>query len=200
MPRPGARPRQRGKGKSSAGGRRAVQGTAAAASAWRAAPLLAQALLSVALAGCGAGDGDRSLPPEWRGRDLEEPGWANGTLKPGWGLGLEYVWSAGTPVKWDWFADVGDGRGILHFQVVRIEGGEAQPLVSSFANESADGLTVPRAGAHQILWRNESPLDVRFWYKVPEGHGAPRAYSPAEGPDCILLLAAAGASGPGLAC
>lgn len=155
--------------------------------------LLCVALLAgVMLAGCGGGDGGgRELPPEWRGRDVAEPGWAEGALKPGWGLGLEYVWSAGTEVEWDWFVN---GSGILHYQVVRIEDGRAQTLLSRFGNESVDGLTVPRAGAHQILWRNEGFLDLRYWYKVPEGHGAPRSYPPSEGPDCTVLLADLGSA------
>jgi hypothetical protein len=164
---------------------------APAPAAWRPASLLGLLLAAgVALAGCGDGGG-RELPPEWRGRDLDEPGWTEGTLKPGWGLGLEYVWSAGAPVEWDWLVN---GSGVLHYQVVRIEDGEARPLVSMFANESADGLTVPRGGAHQVLWRNEAFAETRFWYRVPEGHGAPRPYSPSEGPDCVVLLAAGGAA------
>lgn len=158
-------------------------------SAWRAASLLCLLMLSgVALAGCG--DPGRELPPEWRGRDLTEPGWADATLKPGWGLGLEYVWPVGTEVEWDWFVVNGTSR--LHYQVVRVENGQAQPLWSRIANESASRLTVPRPGAHQILWRNEGFLDVRFWYKVPEGHGAPRLYSPTEGPDCAAFFLPAG--------
>ncbi|HUR24498.1 MAG TPA: hypothetical protein VM327_00595 [Candidatus Thermoplasmatota archaeon] len=149
-------------------------------------------LASVALAGCGgAGRGERALPPEWRGRDLTEPGWANGTLKAGWGIGLEYVWSAGTEVQWDWFVN---GSGTLHYQVARMQDGRAQTLLSRFGNDSVDGLTIPAAGAHQVLWRNEGFLDVRFWYRVPEGHGAPRLYSPTQGPDCTFLLDSIGST------
>jgi hypothetical protein len=180
-----ARSGQRGKGNSSAGGRRHVA-RRSSATAWRAWLALGLLLLAgVALAGCGDGGG-RPLPADWRGRDLTEPGWANGTLKPGWGLGLEYVWPAGAEIEWDWFVN---GSGVLHYQVVRVEQGQAQPLLSRFGNESTAGLTVPRAGAHQILWRNEGYLDVRFWYKVPEGHGTPRLYSPTQGPDCTVVLA-----------
>ena len=160
---------------------------ATAPSAGRALGVLGLVLLSgVALAGCG-GSGGHELPPEWRGRDLAEPGWANGTLKVGWALGLEYVWPAGREVEWDWFVN---GSGFLHFKVVRVENGQAETLRGTSTNESADGLTVVRSGAHQMLWRNEGFTDVRFWYQVPEGHGTPRLYSPTQGPDCTVLLAA----------
>jgi hypothetical protein len=184
MPRQGARRRQRGKGKSGAGRRRGVARGPAASR--KACALAAWLLPCLALAGCG--DAGRELPPEWRGRDLEEPGWANGTLQPGWALGLEYVWPAGAEVRWDWFVE---GPGVLHFQVLRVEGGEAQPIRGTFDDESASTLTVIRSGAHQILWRNEGSLDVRFWHQVPEGHGGPRLHSPTEGPDCTFRLGGA---------
>jgi hypothetical protein len=153
------------------------------------AVLAACVVSALASAGCSDSEG-RDLPPEWRGRDLTEPGWAEGAVPRGWALGLEYVWSSGKEVRWDWFVN---GSGILHFQVVRMQDGEAQPLVSRFGNESAAGLTVPQPGAHQILWRNEGPVEMRFWYHVPDGHGAPRLYSPTEGPDCAFLRTTTGA-------
>jgi hypothetical protein len=162
------------------GGHRGPRGTG---------PLAVLATLLVAglaLAGC-SDDGGRELPPEWRGRDLAEPGWANGTIRPGWALGVEYVWSSGTAVEWDWLLD---GPGVLHFKVVRMQDGKAQPMVSHFANESAAGLTVPQAGAYHILWRNEGFPEQTLWYKVPEGHSGPRLYTASDGPDCTVLLAA----------
>lgn len=151
-------------------------------------PLLAGLLLAgLALAGC-SGEG-RQLPPEWRGRDLSEPGWASATVQPGWGIAMEYVWSSGTAVEWDWFVNTSAVPAVLHFKVVRIENGQARALLSQFGNESAAGLTVPQAGAHQILWRNEGGRDVPFSYKVPEG-GLLRSYSPTEGLDCARRAAA----------
>jgi hypothetical protein len=179
MPRPGPRRAERDKGQSRAGGRAGVQ-------TLRAAPLLCGLLLvALALAGCG-GNGGRQLPPEWRGRDVAEPGWASARLQPGWGLGLEYAWSSGKEVQWDW---VVNGSAPLHYRVVRVENGRAQTIQSMFANESAAGFTVIQSGQHQLLWRNEGFLDSFFWYKVPEG-GLVRSYSPTEGPDCTFLLGA----------
>lgn len=134
------------------------------------------------MAGCGEAGG-RELPPEWRGRDLTEPGWTEWQLRPGWGLGVEYVWSSGTEVQWDWLVN---GSAVLHFKVVRVQDGQTQTLVQRFGNESAASLTVPQAGVYQFLWRNEiGMLDVPFWYHIPEG-GLPRSYPPSEGPDCTF--------------
>ncbi len=147
-------------------------------------PLLAGLVLAgLALAGCSGGGDGRDLPPEWRGRDLAEPGWVTTAVQPGWGLAVEYAWSSGTVVAWDWFVNTSAVPAVLHFKVVRVEDGQARTMLSQFGNESVSGLTVPQAGAHQILWRNEGPRDVPFSYKVPEG-GLLRSYSPAEGPDC----------------
>ncbi|MHB1260720.1 MAG: hypothetical protein ACYC2H_03290 [Thermoplasmatota archaeon] len=149
-------------------------------SRWSLLPTLAGLLFAgLVLAGCSGSDG-RELPAEWRGRDLTEPGWASTTIQPGWGLAVEYVWSSGTAVEWDWFVN---GSAVLHFKVVRMQDGQARTLLSLFGNESAAGLTVPQAGAHQLLWRNEGSREVPFSYKVPEG-GLLRSYSPTEGPDC----------------
>jgi hypothetical protein len=170
-----------GKGKSSAGTRRRVPGSPLSAL------LLPSLLLCMALGGCAGEPGrGRDLPPEWRGRDLAEPGWESVTLRGGWGSALEYVWSSGTDVRWDWLVN---GSSVLHFKVVRIEDGQARTLLSQFSDESASGFTVPQAGQYQILWRNEGSLDISFWHRLPEG-GLPRSYSPAEGPDCTALLRA----------
>jgi hypothetical protein len=144
-------------------------------------------LAALALAGCGE-DAGRDLPPEWRGRDLSEPGWASAMLQPGWGLGLEYAWSSGHDVQWDWLVN---GSTVLHYRVVRVENGKSQTIQSMFGNESVGGFTVIQSGQHQLLWRNEGFLAVPFWYKVPEG-GIVRSYSPTQGPDCTFRLSSAG--------
>lgn len=143
--------------------------------------IVALLLASVLAAGCS--QGSRSLPPAWKGRDLTQPGWANGTLRVGWTFTLEYVWSSGTTVQWDWLTN---GTTILYFQVVRMENGQQVPLVGQHRDQSSGRLTVPQGGQYDMIFRNEDVADAAFWYKVPEGY-SPKLYPPGEGPGCSLV-------------
>lgn len=136
------------------------------------------ALGAILAAGCG--EAPSQLPPEWKGRDLDAPGWLDGELRPGWTLGLEYAWSSGKEVPWDWLTN---GTARLHFQVMRMEDGRAQPVVGQVRDESSGQITAPTAGAYHILFGNEGLTTVDFWYQVPEG-GLTRLYPPGESPDC----------------
>lgn len=153
-----------------------------------AARTLVLALLLGSAVAAGCGEPGRELPAEWKGRDVEAAGWQDGDLRAGWTLGIEYVWSSGTVVRWDWLTN---GTAPLHFQVVRMEEGRAQPLVGQIRDESAGQVTTPVAGAHHILLGNEGFTPVQFWYNLPEG-GITRVYPPGESPDCppARLLAA----------
>jgi hypothetical protein len=139
-------------------------------------------LLGAALAGCS--DAGQPLPPEWKGRDLRQPGWANATLQAGWTLGVEYVWSSGQPVQWDWLTE---GKPVLYFQVMRMENGQGQTLVGQHRDNSTGRITVPVGGQHEVLFRNEGFAEAKLWYKLPEG-GILRMYPPGQGPGCFFLL------------
>jgi hypothetical protein len=151
-------------------------------------PLLAVALLlaSVLAAGCSAPG--EPLPPEWKGRDLREPGWANGTLQTGWTMGLEYSWPSGQSVQWDWLTT--DGK-VLYFQIVRMEDGQPQAMVGQHRDNSTGRITTPVSGAYQLVFRNEGFSDAALWYKVPEGY-AQRLYPPGQGPSCFIRPDGAG--------
>ena len=119
------------------------------------APLLL--LSSLTLAGCTASDGGGSvpLPDEWRGRDLRKEGWTNVTIKPGWTYALEYQWSSGQRVSWDWFVFE---PVFIHFQVVRQDAGQLRVLQAGDGQEQPDPpgrLTVPQSGLHQLDLLNE---------------------------------------------
>ena len=146
--------------------------------------VLALLLGSVVAAGCA--DPGESLPPEWKGRDLREPGWANATVVRGWTMGLEYVWSSGQAVEWDWLTN---GTTVVYFQVMRMDGDRPQTLVAQHRNNSTGSITVPQAGAHQVFFRNEGFWDAQVWYKLPEG-AALRFYPPGQQPDCFYLALA----------
>jgi hypothetical protein len=145
--------------------------------------VLALLLGSVLAAGCSGGE---SLPPEWKGRDLREPGWRNETVRAGWTLGFEYVWSSGRQVEWDWITE---GRLMVYFQVQRMEGGQAQSLVAGHGDQGAQAITVPASGQYYILFRNEGAVDIPVWYNLPEG-AIRRLFPPGEAPDCFFLAAA----------
>lgn len=147
--------------------------------------VLALLLGSVLVAGCGE-DADEPLPPEWKGRDLREPGWSNVTLPKGWTMGLEYVWSSGYPVQWDWLTE---GDAYVYFQVLRVEEGQSRTLVAQHRDNSTGRITIPVGGAHQVLFRNEGFAQARLWHDMPEG-GIQRIYKPGEEPGCFLLAAA----------
>lgn len=149
-------------------------------------------LLGPLLAGCSGGDdgGRVPLPPEWRGRDLREPGWANETLQPGWTLAFEYQWSAGKRVAWDWVvvAPVFETQPVrtafAHFQLVRMDAGGARPLAAQDADQGDGERTIVQAGTHQLDWMNEWTQPVTVAVKVPEG--AMRIqYPPGQGPGCL---------------
>ena len=154
--------------------------------------LLATALLlAVTLAGCSGGDGGRApLPEAWRGRDLRKGGWANQTLEPGWTLGVEYTWSSGTQVSWDWFVHEAI---FAHFQLVRMDapGGprvvvscDAQQAPCPPAQSFPESRRIVDAGVHQIDVMNEYYGAVTVAYTVPAG-GTMRLYAPGEGPGCL---------------
>jgi hypothetical protein len=135
----------------------------------------------VLAAGCAAPS--KPLPPAWKGRDITQPGWANGTLRTGFTFVLEYVWSSGTSVQWDWFTE---GRVILYFQVVRMENGQQVPLVGQHRDNSTGRLTIPQAGQYDVIFRNEDVVDAALHYKLPEG-ASTRIYPPGEGPGCTIV-------------
>lgn len=157
------------------------------------ARLLAAFLLLVApaLAGCSGGDGGREpLPAEWRGRDLRQPGWVNETLQAGETLALEYQWTSGKRVAWDWVvvAPVQSRDPVftayVHFQIVRMDGGDARPLVAHDAQEGEGERTIVQAGTHQIDWMNEWTQPVTIALLAPDG--ARRiVYPPGQGPGCL---------------
>lgn len=157
------------------------------------APLAALLLLGPLLAGCSdGGDGGRTpLPPEWRGRDLREPGWSNQTLEGGWTVAFEYHWPAGKRVAWDWVvvAPVFETQPVrtvyAHFQLVRMEGSTARPIVAEDGDQGAGERTIVQTGTHQLDWMNEWTEPVTIAVKVPEG--AQRIlYPPGEGPGCLV--------------
>ena len=139
-------------------------------------------VLPVALAGCS--DGETHLPPEWRGRDLREPGWGNVTLEAEWTLVLEYPLSSGAKVEWDWFTEA-EQRG-LYFQVVLMEGNRPVKMVARHVSEEESSMVAPKAGVYQVIWMNDGFLPVNFHWKASEGFSQ-RTYPPNEGPGCVLL-------------
>lgn len=158
------------------------------------AALAAFLLLAPLLSGCSGGDdgGRAPLPPEWRGRDLREPGWANETLPSGWTVALEYDWSAGKRVTWDFvvLAPVFNRDPVrtafVHFQLLRMDGGTPRPLVAQDADQGEGERTIVQSGVHQVDWMNEysGPEPVVLAYKVPDGARVIR-YPPGEGPGCL---------------
>ncbi|MFA5945054.1 MAG: hypothetical protein WC876_11390 [Candidatus Thermoplasmatota archaeon] len=139
-------------------------------------------VLSTAMAGCGAPEAP--LPPEWRGRDLEQPGWTTSTLEPEWTLVLEYPLSSGSQLDWNWFTQVEQRQ--LYFQVVRIEDGEPVKIVARHASEEASQLTAPKAGVYQVFWMNDAFFATNFTWQAREGYSQ-RLYPPNEGPGCLMM-------------
>lgn len=146
----------------------------------------------VLLAGCsGPTGGQEPLPAAWRGRDLNEPGWANATIEPGWTFGLEYQFQGGQKVAWDWvvIAPVQQEDPVftayVHFQLVRQEGTSWRALAAQDAQEGRNSRTIVQAGTHQIDWMNEWTVPVIVAYKVPAG-GVVREYAPGQGPGCLF--------------
>lgn len=153
---------------------------------------LAIALLAAtALAGCGGpGGGQEPLPPEWRGRDLREPGWVNETLQPGYTVAYEYEWSAGKRVDWDWVvvAPIQQRDPVftayVHFQLVRMDGETPKPLAAYDAQEGQGERTIVQSGTHQMDVLNEWTQPVTVAVKFPAG--AERiVYPPGQGPSCV---------------
>ncbi len=144
-------------------------------------------LLVPLLAGCSGGgdEGHEPLPAEWRGRDLRKPGWVNETVQPGWTLAMQYDWSGGTRVAWDWFVYEPI---FAHFQLVRMQGSDpstAQPVAASDAQEGEGERTVVQSGTHQIDWMNEFSQPITIAHKVPSG-GTRIQYRPGQGPGCLF--------------
>lgn len=146
--------------------------------------VLATLLLGVLLAGCSGSV--RTLPPEWQGRDLTQPGWDNVTLPAGYTLVKEYVWSSGTVVSWDWFTRPATP---LYFQIVRMQNGQGDPLTGVHRDQDTGQLMAPQAGVYDLVWRNEVGSDTVLTLNVPEG-AKTTVYPPGQGPDCggFLLL------------
>lgn len=146
----------------------------------------------VLLAGCTSpATGREPLPAEWRGRDLNESGWVNTTIQPGWTHGVEYQFAGGQKVAWDWvvIAPIQQQDPVftayVHFQLVRQEGSSWRALAAHDAQEGKDARTIVQAGTHQIDWMNEWTEPVTVAYKVPPG-GSVRNYQPGQGPGCLF--------------
>jgi hypothetical protein len=159
----------------------------------KAVALLAAALL---MAGCSDPAPREPLPDEWRGRDLRQPGWVNETLQPGWTLALEYQWSAGKRVDWDWVVTAPvQARdpvftAFIHFQLVRFEAdGSPRAIVANDAQEGAGERTVTQGGRHQVDWMNEFNRTITLAYQLPAG-GTRILYPPGQGPGCLFGFAA----------
>lgn len=152
-------------------------------------PRVAALALVVAclLAGCNApSGGSEPLPEAWRGRDLREPGWFNETVPAGWTLVLEYEWSSGTRIHWDW---VSLEQKFIHFQVVRMQDGKAaRPALHWMdALDDQGQATVVQGGTHQYGWVNEYWQPIPLAIKVPPGY-TERLHPPGQGPGCVQTL------------
>lgn len=143
-------------------------------------------LITAILAGCT--EASEPLPPEWKGRDLRQPGWTNSTLPPEWSLVLEYPLSGGTKLDWNWFSH---NEKILYFQVLQSQGQQqAKKMVARHFAEDDSSVTTPQGGVYQIVWMNDSIFDVTLTWKAREG-ALQKMYPPNEGPGCVLLAASA---------
>lgn len=148
---------------------------------------VASLALVLLMAGCSTPPAQEPLPEEWRGRDLRQPGWVNETLQPGWTLALEYDWSSGTRVAWDWivFEPI-----FVHFQILRDDPDGVEALVAHDAQEGKGERTIVPGGRHEIDWMNEFPRPVTIAHHVPAGY-AKVLYPPGQGPGCIFAPGAA---------
>ena len=138
--------------------------------------LLAIACLAALLPGC-AGPG-QDLPAEWRGRNLDEPGWESVTIPANWSYGVEYYLPAGRTLAWDWVAFT---NGSLYFQLAL--NGQSAPLRSGHGNEGKGTYTTRLTGVYVLSWGLDGLPDTRLFHKLPEG-GLPQQWPPGEGPDC----------------
>lgn len=139
-------------------------------------------LAAILLAGCS--NPGPTLPPEWHGRDLNQPGWTNTTLPSENSLVLEYNLAAGAKLSWDWFTN---DPGYLYFQVVKVEGKQTIKLVGKHSQDEVGHLNVPSSGVYQIIWMNDDPIrTTTFIWTASEG-ASQRNYGPGEGPGCLLL-------------
>jgi hypothetical protein len=148
-------------------------------------PLSRLLALTIALALAGCADPGQPLPPEWKGRDLREPGWTNTTLQPEWTLVLEYPLSSGSKIDWDWFAH---NERMLYFQVVYMQGQQPYKMVARHLNEDRSEFSAPQGGVYQVIWMNDAVFDATFTWKAQEGYSQ-RLYPPNEGPGCLLMAA-----------
>jgi hypothetical protein len=123
-------------------------------------------------------------PPEWKGRDLTKPVWTNTTLEPDWSLVLEYPLPGSAKLAWDWFTN---SSGYAYFQVVKMEGKQADQMVAKHSQDEAAFLTTPTAGVYQIIWINDGFMPMDLTWDTSEGYSE-RTYPPGEGPGCVFLL------------
>lgn len=135
-------------------------------------------LLSAVLAGCS--DGPEPLPPEWKGRDLRQPGWTNTTLEPEWTLVLEYPLPSGAELDWNWFT--ADERP-LYFQLVRMENNQPVKMFGRHSAEEDASITTPKPGAYQLIWMTDAFFPQSFTWTAREGFSQ-TLYPPNEGPGC----------------
>lgn len=137
--------------------------------------LAALAVACFVLAGCSSA---KPLPPEWKGRDLDEPGWNNLTIRANWTYSMEYYLPTGRTLTWDWVAMT---DGYLYFQLAR--NGQTAPLRSGHGNEGKGSFTTTSTGVYILSWGLDGLPDTVLWHNLPEG-GAPQHWPPGEGPAC----------------
>jgi hypothetical protein len=146
---------------------------------------IAVAVASLLVAGCTSSG--PALPPEWKGRDLNEPGWQNTTIRPGWSFSLEYNWPAQREVAWDWVVPNGTN---LTFTLSRMSGSFAFPIHSSYGSDGQGTYTTRVDGVYFLVWDGDRQPETKLHFKAPEG--ARRAeWPPGTGPGCpggLLLM------------
>lgn len=153
--------------------------------------LLAVALLGTALlAGCaGGGDGGTApLPEEWLGHDLRKGDWVNETLQAGQTVAYEYQFNGGQRVAWEYVTVAPQPAPYLHFQLVRMDGGDpktARPVTAEDRRDGGGERTIVQSGTHQLDWMNEWTQPLTVAVKVPPG-GTRILYESGQGPGCLF--------------